>query len=103
MKEVPEKNSTPTRAQFTNSPEWGATVRSLIRSEMEKKGVDYATLSALLKALGTQQTADNLRQKVSRGILGAQLLLQILYVLRVRHIGWELIEELREASPPTRS
>ena len=88
------------RVQFLNSPEWSAAVRSLIRSEMQKKGVDYATLSLQLKAIGTQQTADNLRQKVSRGILGAQLLLQILYVLKVRNVSWELIEELKDAGGP---
>tara|TARA_R110001583_G_scaffold4877_1_gene27412 strand:- start:634 stop:852 length:219 start_codon:yes stop_codon:yes gene_type:complete len=70
---------------------------------MQKKGVDYATLSLQLSAIGTQQTPDNLRQKVSRGILGAQLLLQILYVLKVRNVSWELIEELQEAGKPERS
>lgn len=85
------------RVQFVSSPEWAASVRFLIRSEMQKKGVDYSQLSEQLKAIGTQQTPDNLRQKVNKGILGAQLLLQILYVLKVRHVGWELIEELLEA------
>lgn len=94
------KDETPRRVQFLNSPQWSSTVRSLIRSEMQKKGMDYATLSLQLSAIGTQQTADNLRQKVSRGILGAQLLLQILYVLRVRNVSWELIEELQEAGMP---
>ena len=91
------KDELPRRVQFLNSPQWAATVRSLIRSEMQKKSVDYATLSLKLSAIGTQQTPDNLRQKVSRGILGAQLLLQILYVLKVRNVSWELIEELQEA------
>ncbi|MEH6824248.1 MAG: DUF6471 domain-containing protein [Motiliproteus sp.] len=91
------KDENPRRVQFLNSPQWAGTVRSLIRSEMQKKGVDYATLSQQLSIIGTQQTPDNLRQKVSRGILGAQLLLQIMYVLKVRNISWELIEELKEA------
>ncbi len=97
------KDETPRRVQFLSSPQWSGTVRSLIRSEMQKKGVDYATLSAQLSAIGTQQTADNLRQKVSRGILSAQLLLQILYVLKVRNFSWELIEELKEAGQRERS
>ncbi len=97
------RDEPPRRVQFLNSPQWAATVRSLIRSEMQKKGVDYATLSLQLSAIGTQQTPDNLRQKVSRGILGAQLLLQILYVLKVRNVSWELIEELQEAGKPERS
>ncbi|MEH6628162.1 MAG: DUF6471 domain-containing protein [Motiliproteus sp.] len=86
------------RVQFVSSPEWASAVRSLIRSEMQKKGVDYAQLSDHLSTIGTLQTADNLRQKINKGILGAQLLLQILYVLKVRKVSWELIEELVEAA-----
>ena len=96
-------DETPRRVQFLNSPRWADTVRSLIRSEMQKKGVDYATLSQQLSAIGTQQMRDNLRQKVSRGILGAQLLLQILYEFKVRNLSWELIEELQEAGQSGRS
>jgi len=84
--------------QFINSPTWGKVVRAFIRSEMTKKSVDYPELSRRLKELGTIQTADNLRQKVTKGILGTQLFFQICLVLKVRQFDWELIEELCESN-----
>ena len=83
-------------APVANSAQWGKVVKALIRAEMAKKSIDYAELSRRLEQLGTIQTPDNLRQKVSKGILGAQLLLQICLVLKVRNIGWEVVEELLE-------
>jgi hypothetical protein len=65
---------------------------------MSKKSVDYKELSYRLTQIGTSQTADNLRSKVNKGILGAQLLLQILLVLNVRRLDSELIQEIWEDS-----
>jgi len=84
--------------QFVNGPEWGKIVQKFLRSELAKKDIDYPELSERLRALGTHQTPANLRSKVSKGILGAQLLFQILLVLRVRKLDWELIQELHEDS-----
>ncbi|MBL1433259.1 MAG: hypothetical protein COC09_00530 [Gammaproteobacteria bacterium] len=84
--------------QFINGPKWGKIVQKFLRSELAKKDIDYPELSERLLALGTHQTPANLRSKVSKGILGAQLLFQILLVLRVRKLDWELIEELYEDS-----
>lgn len=39
-------------------------------------------------------SADNLRNKVNKGIMGADLLLQILYVLKARPLDGALLEEI---------
>ena len=41
-----------------------------------------------------EQSADNLRNKVNKGIMGADLLLQILYVLKARPLNAALLEEI---------
>jgi len=77
-----------------NTFTWNKVVKQFIRSEMSKKSVDYKELSHRLARIGTNQTPDNLRSKVNKGILGAQLLLQILLVLNVRRLDSELIQEI---------
>lgn len=44
-------------------------------------GVSYAVLKVRLASIGTHQNEANLRNKISKGIMGAQLFLQILTVL----------------------
>ncbi|WP_334013804.1 DUF6471 domain-containing protein [Alteromonas sp. S167] len=61
---------------------------------MSVRGVKYQTLSQRLEEIGIDQSADNLRNKVNKGIMGADLLLQILYVLKARPIDSTLLEEI---------
>ena len=54
----------------------------------------YQALSQRLADIGVEQSADNLRNKVNKGIMGADLLVQILYVLKARAVDAALIEEI---------
>jgi hypothetical protein len=56
--------------------------------------VKYQALSQRLADIGVEQSADNLRNKVNKGIMGADLLVQILYVLKARAVDAALIEEI---------
>ena len=69
-----------------NTPDWRQVVQRLLKAEMSRRGVKYQDLSARLNSIGINQSADNLRNKVNKGILGADLLLQIMYVLNMRKI-----------------
>jgi len=73
---------------------WRQTVARVVKSEMSVRGVKYQTLSQRLEEIGIDQSADNLRNKVNKGIMGADLLLQILYVLKARPIDSALLEEI---------
>ena len=64
-------------------------IQRLIKAEMSKRGVKYQDLSDRLAQIQVVQSADNLRNKVNKGILGADLLLQIMYVLNMRKIERE--------------
>ena len=81
-----------------NTLTWNKVVKQFIRSEMSKKSVDYKELSRRLAQISISQTPDNLRSKINKGILGAQLLMQILLVLNVRRLDSELIQEIWEDS-----
>lgn len=76
------------------SANWRELVSRLVKSEMTKRKVRYDELSKRLADHGTVQTADNLRNKVNRGIMGADLLLQVIYVLNIRQIDRSVIEEI---------
>lgn len=72
--------------QTNVSVDWRQLVQRLLKAEMSKRGVKYQDLSTRLTNIGVNQSADNLRNKVNKGILGADLLLQIMYVLNMRRI-----------------
>lgn len=86
---------------MSSGNEWRQLVSRLVKSEMTVRGVKYQTLSARLEEIGVSQTADNLRNKVNKGIMGADLLLQILSVLNARPISSDsladILTDIREA------
>lgn len=71
-------------------------VQRIVRSEMSMRGIKYQGLSDRLAEIGIEQTADNLRNKVNKGILGADLLLQILFVLNARALSVDTITAVLE-------
>lgn len=76
--------------------DWRQLLQRLLKAEMSRRGVRYQELSERLATIGVIQSADNLRNKVNKGILGADLLLQIMYVLNMTKIErTDLLEILR--------
>lgn len=74
--------------------DWRNLVQRLLKAELSKKGIKYQDLSDKLSSVGVDQSADNLRNKINKGILGADLLLQIMFVLHIKQIKLEDIEEM---------
>jgi hypothetical protein len=74
--------------------DWRQLVQRLLKAEMSKRGTKYQDLSDRLSNIGIHQSADNLRNKVNKGIMGADLLLQIMYVLNMRKIERDDITEI---------
>lgn len=73
---------------------WRMVVQRLIKSEMSLKGIRYQELSDKLREIGVQQTADNLRNKVNKGILGADLLVQLMFVMDVKKVEKDKVKEI---------
>lgn len=61
---------------------------------MSIRGVKYQMLSDRLAGIGINQSADNLRNKVNKGIMGADLLLAILMVLNAKGIDADNLAEI---------
>lgn len=66
--------------------DWRQMLQRLLKTEMSRHGIKYQDLSEKLAQIGIQQSADNLRNKVNKGIMGADLLLQIMFVLNIQKI-----------------
>ena len=77
-----------------SNADWRQLVQRLLKAEMSRRGVKYQDLSQRLSSIGVNQSADNLRNKVNKGIMGADLLLQIMYVLNMRRIEREDIVDI---------
>lgn len=73
---------------------WRQAVARLVKSEMSMRGVKYQALSDRLAEIGVEQSADNLRNKVNKGIMGADLFLQIMIVLNARPIAMQSLEDI---------
>jgi hypothetical protein len=87
---------TPLQKKSTTSP-WRELASRIIKSEMAKRGLKYNDLSERLGQLETHQSADNLRNKINKGILGADLFLQIMLVLNVTRLERDsMIEILKD-------
>ncbi|MEH6446095.1 MAG: DUF6471 domain-containing protein [Oceanospirillaceae bacterium] len=69
-------------------------ISRMIKSEMSKRKIRYEDLSQCLLELGTVQTSANLRNKINRGIMGADLFVQLILVLNVKQIDRESILEI---------
>ena len=79
---------------MSSKADWRQVVQRLLKAEMSKRSVKYQDLSDRLASIGVNQSADNLRNKVNKGILGADLLLQIMYVLNIRRIDREEVQDI---------
>ena len=73
---------------------WRSVVERIVKAQMSVRGVKYQQLSERLAHIGVTQSADNLRNKVNKGIMGADLLLQILMVLNARPMDMQELQEI---------
>ena len=80
-------------SKLFDSPAMRETVKRYLKSEMALKGLDYRALAARLEGLGIHQTEANLRMKISRGTLGAQLFVYILLALELRNLDLSRVQE----------
>jgi hypothetical protein len=80
-----------------SSIDWRELVSRIIKSEMTKRKLKYSDLSELLEAQGTIQSSANLRNKINRGIMGADLFLQLLLAMKVKQLDRENILDILDS------
>jgi hypothetical protein len=72
--------------------EWAEDAKRLLRAEMTRRGVTYDGLAERLAALGVNDSAVNIRNKVARGKFSASFLLQSLTALGCRTLRLDEVE-----------
>lgn len=58
--------------------EWRDRVKGLIKAELKRRGVSYASLAEKLTAMGVSETERNISNKLSRGSFTAVFFVQCL-------------------------
>lgn len=97
----PSYNPFMTDAESTQQPElpsekaWEELTKNLLRAEMMKRGVSFATLPEKLAAIGVTDTESNLRNKVGRGRFTAVFFMQCMFALGAKWI--EVPDSVEEA------
>ena len=89
-----EQNQKPESPFFPNEKSWEELAKNLVRAEMMRRGVSFATLPDLLANIGVTDSETNLRNKVGRGRFTIVFFLQCMKALGVEWIQIpESIEE----------
>ena len=65
---------------------WAEDVKRLLRAEMSRRGMTYDQLSDKLAEIGVEDSAVNIRNKVSRGKFSAVFLVQALTAIGCRSL-----------------
>ncbi len=61
-------------------------IQALIRAEKARLGLTFEDISVRLRQYGMRQTPTNLRSKLGRGDMGAQLFLALMKVLEMEEL-----------------
>lgn len=84
--------------EFPSEKAWEELTKNLLRAEMMKRGVSFATLPEKLAAIGVTDTESNLRNKVGRGRFTAVFFMQCMFALGASWI--EVPDSVEEAGQP---
>ena len=72
--------------------ELGLYIQGLIRAEKARRKLTFEDISLRLRQYGIQQTPTNLRTKLGRGDMSAQLFLALMKVLELRNLRLDELE-----------
>lgn len=82
------------KVRYFDSPAMRESLRRYIRIQMTSRNLKYRDLSERLEEIGIRQEERTLRNKVSKGNLGAQLFMYILIALDVQELKISEITDL---------
>jgi hypothetical protein len=74
------------RDRMRTEDEWADDVKRMLRAEMTRRGITYDQLAEKLAAIGVNDTAVNIRNKVARGRFSATFLVQCLTAIGARSL-----------------
>lgn len=68
---------------------WSKIVTKILKAELAKRGIDYATLIKKLNDINVSISAEDLRGRMSRGTFSAIFLIQCLKAIGVKNLPLE--------------
>lgn len=71
----------------TDTADWEAKVKNLLKAELKKRGVTYAQLVDKLGVIGVSETEPNIRNKLARGKFTAVFLVQCLTAIGAANLA----------------
>lgn len=63
---------------ISNKEQWRNKAKGILKAEIALRNLEYAEVVEKLKAIGIEETPQNLSNKISRGAFGADFMLQVL-------------------------
>jgi hypothetical protein len=72
-----------------SNADWTHQIKGLLKGELKRRNIGYQALSDALKAMGIDETPENIANKISRGKFSAVFLLQCMEAIGVKAIRLE--------------
>lgn len=72
-----------------NSYEWLTHAKGLIKSELKKRNISYGQLALRLRAIGLNDSPENINAKINRGTFSAVFFFQCMTAIGVKKINLE--------------
>lgn len=69
-----------------NEEEWKKNAKNLLKAELKRRGIDYETLVAKLKAIGVNENYNSVNTKLNRGAFTFAFALQCFKAIDAREI-----------------
>lgn len=69
-----------------NEEEWKRNAKNLLKAELKRRGIDYETLVAKLKAIGVNENYNSVNSKLNRGAFTFAFALQCFKAIDAREI-----------------
>ncbi|HLQ25598.1 MAG TPA: DUF6471 domain-containing protein [Acidiferrobacterales bacterium] len=69
---------------------WARHARNLVKSELARRGLNYADVAGRLKEIGINESPENIRNKINRGTFSALFLLQVLNAIGCKSVDMQV-------------
>lgn len=69
--------------------DWASQAKGLLKAELKRRNLSYADLAEQLRAVGVEETPENINNKIARGKFSAVFMVQCLEAIgcNILHLG----------------
>lgn len=69
-----------------SNDEWKKRAKNLLKAELKRRGINYETLVAMLKAIGVEENYDSVNAKLNRGAFSFAFALQCFNAMGIKEV-----------------